>query len=63
MCLAAKVADLLAGLTPADVQALPPIQRRRFADMCRHWAALADHNDDKPKAGVLARLSEGERAP
>jgi hypothetical protein len=63
MCLAARVAELLGSLTAADVDALPPVERRRFADLCRHVADLAERDESAPKAGVLARLSQGERAP
>jgi hypothetical protein len=53
-----KTIALLGGLTPADVQELPPVQRRRFADICRHWADLAERRlyDATPKAGVLSDL-------
>jgi hypothetical protein len=44
MPLAQKVADLLTALTRADVEALPPVQRRRFADLCRHCANMADRD-------------------
>jgi hypothetical protein len=56
-----KVSALLDALTPGDVQALPPIQRRRFADLCRHWADLADRREDAPKTGVLSDLKSGLR--
>ena len=63
MPLAQKVAALLTAITPADVEALPPVQRRRFADLCRHCAELAERDEPAPKAGVLALLKHGERAP
>lgn len=50
-----KAVALLDALTPADVLALPPAQRRRFADILKHWAELADRAD-APKVGVLADL-------
>jgi hypothetical protein len=57
-----KTIALLGGLTPADVQALPPAQRRRFADICRHLAVMAEPRDDKtPKAGVLSHLQTWRR--
>jgi hypothetical protein len=62
MSLATKVLALLTSLSPADIEALPPFERRRLADLCSHVAELAERND-KPRAGVLARLGEGERAP
>jgi hypothetical protein len=55
-----KTVALLDALTVTDVQALPPAQRRRFADICKHWAALADRAD-APKAGVLSDLKRGAR--
>jgi Cdc6-like AAA superfamily ATPase len=62
MCLAQKVSDLLNALTTADVDALPPVDRRRFADLCRHVAEIAER-EQKPKDGVLALLGRGDRAP
>jgi hypothetical protein len=63
MPIADKVSDLLAALTPADLDELPPVQRRRFADLLRHCAEMAETDGDKPKAGVLALLGRGDRAP
>jgi len=54
-------AALLEALTPADVQALPPTTRRRFAAVCRRCAELAEPKPEKPKAGVLAALYDGAR--
>ena len=58
MCLAARVAELLGSLTAADIDALPPVERRRFADLCRHWAAVAEpaHKAEVPEGGVLEAL-------
>jgi hypothetical protein len=56
-----KIAALFAAMETRDLDEMPPAERRRFADMCRHWAAMAEP-DDKPKAGVLALLSRGDRA-
>jgi hypothetical protein len=61
-----KTIALLGGLSPADVQALPPAQRRRFADMCKHWANLAErhgdrHGDTGRKVGVLSDLQSRRR--
>jgi hypothetical protein len=64
MPLAAKVLALLTSLSPADVQALPPFERRRLADLCRYVAQLAERQDPpQPSAGVLALLDRGDRAP
>jgi hypothetical protein len=57
-----KIVALLASLSPADIEALPPVQRRRFADGCRRAAELAESQERRrthPKAGVLAALSDG----
>ena len=53
-----KTVALLSALSPADVQAMPPIERRRFADLLRHWAKLADKSAT-PKSGVLAQIASG----
>src|SRR5262245_50907637 len=42
MSVAQKVHALLTSLSPTDIQALPPFERRRLADLCRHVAGLAD---------------------
>jgi hypothetical protein len=55
-----KTIALLGGLSPADLQALPPAQRRRFADICKHWANLAER-DAVRKAGVLSDLQTRRR--
>jgi hypothetical protein len=57
-----KTIALLGGLSPADVQALPPAQRRRFADMCKHWASLAERTGDPVRrVGVLSDLQTRRR--
>jgi hypothetical protein len=57
-----KTVALLDALTPTDVQALPPAQRRRFADICKHWAQLAEPRaEPSPKAGILSDLKRGMR--
>jgi hypothetical protein len=57
MSIIEKTIALLGGLRPGDVRALPPIQRRRFADMCRYWAALAEPDaGDRGRTGVLREL-------
>ena len=56
MTVISKTLALLDALTPADVQALTPFERRRFADLCRYLAAVADSRVDAPKSGVLADL-------
>jgi hypothetical protein len=57
-----KTIALLGGISPADVQALPPAQRRRFADICKHWANLAERPGDTiRKVGVLSDLQARRR--
>mgnify|MGYP001617671252 CR=1 FL=1 len=56
-----KTVALLTHLTEADVQALPPAERRRFADLLNHWAKIAER-PDLPKAGFIEQLARGERA-
>ena len=56
-----KTVALLTHLTEANVQSLPPAERRRFADILKHWASVADR--PAPKAGVLLDLKNGVRAP
>jgi hypothetical protein len=62
MSVVEKAEAIMGSLTPTDLAALPPAQRRRFADLCRHLADLAEpHPDREPKAGVLADLKNGLR--
>jgi hypothetical protein len=56
-----KTVALLDALTLNDVQALPPAQRRRFADICKHWARLAESRVESPKVGILSDLKRGLR--
>jgi hypothetical protein len=42
VCAATRIAALLDGLTPAQLDLLPPVERRRFAVLCRRWHDLAD---------------------
>jgi hypothetical protein len=55
-----KIVALLAALSRADIEALPPVQRRRLADGCRRAAALADPPRAAPHtSGVLLQLGDG----
>jgi hypothetical protein len=54
-----------------DIEALPPVHRRRFAELCRHWADLAEPRSPAretsptrqiPMVGVLLELSRGLRS-
>jgi hypothetical protein len=61
MAIASKVAELLGNIRRQDVDELSPVERRRFADLCRHVARLAEPADAPPKAGVLYHLKGGHR--
>jgi hypothetical protein len=64
MCIAEKIAALFNVLTREEVNAMPPFERRRFADVCRYWADFADlprSRSAPPLSGVLADLKRGVR--
>jgi hypothetical protein len=63
MSVAQKIAALFHVLTREEVDAMPPAERRRFADLCRHWANFADIRPRQavPRSGVLADLRRGLR--
>jgi hypothetical protein len=61
MPLVSHVAALLEALKTPDLEALPPAERRRFADLCHHLALVAERPDAPSKAGVLTQLQRGER--
>jgi|RhiMethySRZTD1v2_1073278.scaffolds.fasta_scaffold1724880_1 hypothetical protein len=61
MTIATKVAALLDTIRKQDVEALPPVERRRFADLCRYVARFAETQSAPPKAGVLYDLKVGRR--
>jgi hypothetical protein len=57
-----KIDALMAGVTRADIQRMPPTHRQRLAQVLRHVADLADPPKvHSPKAGVLAQLRDGQR--
>jgi hypothetical protein len=63
MPVADKIAALFAALTREEVDAMPPAQRERFGEMCRHWADFTRVRPaNAPKAGVLVELRQGRRA-
>jgi hypothetical protein len=62
MSVVEKAAALLEAVSPADLQAMPPAARRRFAAACRQAADLAEPKPDAPRAGVLCDLRRGDRA-
>lgn len=54
-----------------DIEALPPVERRKFAELCRHWADLAEPLLPAGEAmdargisasGVLLELNRGLRS-
>jgi hypothetical protein len=54
-----------------DIEALPPVERRKFAALCRHWADLAEPlmpaSQSSPTgppsmSGVLLELNRGLRS-
>ena len=71
-----KIVALFAALSDKDIDALPPVQRRRLAEQCRRVAdradvgysvktltrAEGDKNGKQPEAGVLADLRRGVRS-
>ena len=63
MSVAEKIVALFNALTREEVDALPPAERRRFADVCRHWADFADirPRELRSQSGVLADLRRGLR--
>jgi hypothetical protein len=64
--MAVKIAALLNTLTLSDVESMPPAERRSFAELCRHWAQLAEHARsqcvDPHASGILADLRQGYRS-
>jgi hypothetical protein len=59
MPVADKISALFQVLTQEELDAMPPAQRRRFADLCRHWcqcAELAARRVEVPRSGVLQAL-------
>jgi len=58
MSVADKIAALFGALTREEVDGLPPAARRRFADLCRHWADFAEirPGERNAQSGVLADL-------
>jgi hypothetical protein len=56
MQLAEKIAALFAALKPADLDAMPPAEHRRFAEACCGWADQAERGRRVKcrNSGVLA---------
>jgi hypothetical protein len=53
-----------------DIEALPPVERRKLAELCRRWADLAEplpasepgQAEQIASSGVLLELSRGLRS-
>jgi hypothetical protein len=63
MTIANKIVALFNALSREEVDAMAPAERRRFADLCRHWAYFAEIRPGAtgPRSGVLADLKRGYR--
>jgi hypothetical protein len=57
-----KAIAFLGNLKREEVEQLPPAHRQRFADLCRHWAAVAERRQEQAKAGNLSDLKRGNRS-
>lgn len=57
-----KIVALFAALSDDDIDALPPVRRRRLAEQCRRVANRAEADRKQPRAGVLADLKRGVRS-
>jgi len=57
-----KIVALFAALSNDDIDALPPVQRRRLAEQCRRVADRAESDAKRPEAGVLGDLKRGARS-
>jgi hypothetical protein len=64
MSVLSKAYALLNTADPRELDAMPPAEQRRFADLMWQWQRLAERRLQKtPNAGVRAQLADGERAP
>jgi hypothetical protein len=57
-----RILAMLNALDGSELERLRPVDRRKFAALCHHWWQLAEKRET-PKAGILADLKQGERAP
>ena len=64
LCVAARIAALLDGLTRVQLDLLKPVERCRFGELCRRWHELAEKPgaSSAPKAGILSELEGGASA-
>jgi hypothetical protein len=58
MGLASQILKLLEAITAAEIEAMPPAERQRFAQLLAHWAKLAG---DPVPPGPLADLDRNPR--
>jgi hypothetical protein len=55
-----KIIGMFAALEPRDLNCLAPDTRRRFAQICKHWAEIAEpQRTSLPKSGILAEINNG----
>jgi hypothetical protein len=52
VAVADKIIALLDAMTPASLDSLSPVRRRQFADLCRHWADIAEQPVAPAKVGA-----------
>jgi hypothetical protein len=64
MSIARKIAALFAALTQDELDDMPPAERSRFSDLCRHWHQLAEKPPQRQqRSSVLVLLGRGDRSP
>jgi hypothetical protein len=62
MILPERIRGLMIAVRQVDFDVMPPAERRRFADLARHIAGMAEPKPAPAKAGgVLADLKQGMR--
>jgi hypothetical protein len=57
MAVADKIIALLDTMTQTSLDSLPPVRRRQFADLCRHWADVAERSKALQPAGARGPVS------
>jgi hypothetical protein len=62
MAVADKIVALLDTMTLASLESLSPVRRRQFADLCRHWADIAERSGEGSAIEARARASERDTA-
>jgi hypothetical protein len=51
-----KTLAFMVQIKAGDFDGMPPAERRRFADLCKHLASIGEPKKAPPKIGVLADL-------